>query len=107
MNAKQKIVIAIAAIAIAGTFLYVPWRTYVPLDTPQGNIAETRSEYRLFNSPPDEPLALKPPQIVWAYSVQTAGLILVANGVLLYLLRTKRQNRQSMGVQTINPQAAF
>ncbi len=107
MNHKQKIVIAIAAITIAGTFLYVPWRTYVPLDTPEGHMAETRDEYRLFNSPPDEPLAIKPPQIVWGYSVQKAGLILVANGILLYLLRTKRQNRQSICAQTVNPQAAF
>ena len=107
MNTKQKIVIAIAAITLAGIFLYVPWITYVPLDTPQGNMVETRYHYRLFNSPPEEPMALKPPQIVWMYAYQKAGLILVANGVLLYLLRTRKKNSQVIYVQSVSPRAAF
>jgi hypothetical protein len=107
MNYKQKIVITIAAITLASIFLYVPWRTYVPLDTPQGNIAETRDEYRLFNSPPDEPMALKAPQIVWAYSCQKAAIILLANALLVYLVRTKKQNRKASYAQSASPHAAF
>ncbi len=107
MNYKQKIVMTIATVTLAATFLYVPWRTFVPLDTPQGNIAETLVEYRLVNSPPNEPRALKPPHIVWAYSVQKAGVILLANALLVYLLRTKKQNLKINLVQTVDPRAAF
>ena len=107
MNYKQKIVITIAAITLASIFLYVPWRTFVPLDTPQGHIAETRNEYRLFNSPLDEPMALKSPQIVWAYAFQQAVVILLANALLVYLVRTKKQNRKTSYVQSISPRAAF
>jgi hypothetical protein len=107
MNYKQKIVITIAAITLASVFLYVPWRTYVPLDTPQGNIAESLMQYRLVNSPPNEPRALKPPHIVWAYSCQKAAVILLANALLVYLLRTKKQNGQTHCVQSVSPRAAF
>ena len=107
MNNKQKIVMTIATVTLAVTFLYVPWRTYVPLNTPDGNIAETLVEYRLVNSPPNEPRALKPPHIVWAYALQKAGVILVANAVLVYLLRSKKQSRPAKLVQTVSPRAAF
>ena len=107
MNYKQKIVMTIAFVTLGVTFLYVPWRTYVPLNTPDGNIAETLVEYRLVNSPPNEPRALKPPHVVWAYALQNAGLILVANALLVYLLRTKKQNHKINLVQTIDPRAAF
>jgi len=107
MNHKQMIVIVIAGITIAGIFLYVPWITYVPLDTPQGNIAETRHEYRLFNDPPEEPLALKPPHIAWAYQYQKLGLIVAANAFLLYLVRTKKRNNRSAYCQHGDPRAAF
>lgn len=107
MNYKQKIVIGIAAIALAASFLYVPWRTYVPLDTPEGHIAETLVEYRLVNSPPSEPRAIKPPHIFWAYSFQKAAVILLANALLVYLLRTKKQKHQINIIQTVDPRAAF
>lgn len=107
MNYKQKIVMAIATVTLAVTFLYVPWRTYVPLDTPDGNIAETLVEYRLFNSPPNEARAIKRPHIVWAYQLQKAGVILVANALLVYLLRTKKQKHKINVVQTVDPRAAF
>ncbi len=42
MNFKQQIVIVIGLLAIGYCLLVVPWMTYVPLDTPQGNIAETQ-----------------------------------------------------------------
>ena len=107
MNYKQKIVMTIATITLAACFLYVPWRTYVPLDTPQGNIAETLVEYRLVNSPPNEPRALKPPHIVWPYALQKAGVILLANALLVYLLRSKKRNNRVAYSQSVNPRAAF
>jgi len=107
MNYKQKIVMTIATITLAACFLYVPWRTYVPLDTPQGNTAETLVEYRLVNSPPNEPRAIKAPHIVWAYQLQKAGVILLANALLVYLMRSRKQKQQINIVQTVDPRAAF
>lgn len=107
MNYKQKIVMTIATVTLAATFLYVPWRTYVPLNTPDGHMAETLVEYRLVNSPPNEPRALKPPHVVWAYALQQAGVILVANALLVYLLRSKKQQQKANYVQTVTPHAAF
>ena len=107
MNYKQKIVITIATITLAACFLYVPWRTYVPLDTPQGNIAATHYDYRLFNNPPENPLAIKAPEIIWMYPVQKAGLILIANAIFLFILRTKKGKKGPAFTPEASPQAAF
>jgi hypothetical protein len=107
MNFKQQIVLCIAALAIACSFLIVPWATYVPLDTPEGNMAETQYDYRFFNSPPEKPLAIKPPHIVWMYPFQKLGIILLINATLLYLLRPKKRNRKSAYCASVNPSAAF
>ncbi len=107
MNFKQQIVILIGALAIGSCFLIVPWATYVPLETPEGNIAETQYDYRLFNSPPEKPLALKPPHIVWMYTFQKLGMILLINAVLLYLLRTKKRGQKPAYCGPANPSAAF
>lgn len=107
MNFKQKIVMMIAALAIAYCFLIVPWVTYVPMDTPQGNIASTHYDYRLFNSPPENPLALKAPEIMWMYQYQKVGLILIVNAILLFILRTKRGKKRPEFTTEASAQAAF
>ncbi len=107
MNRKQHIVILIAALAIGYCFLIVPWVTYVPLDTPQGNMAETLYDYRLVNNPPDNPLAIKPAEIVWAYQYQKIGLILAVNALLLFILRSKRAKKTLVCTAQSAPNAAF
>lgn len=107
MNRKQQIVIFIAALAMASCVLYVPWRTYVPLDTPQGNMAETRDEYRLVNNPPVEPLAIRPSEIVWIYQTQKIVILLAVNALVLFLLRSKKTKTLAVCTHQTSPQAAF
>jgi len=107
MNRKQHIVILIAALAIGYCFLIVPWVTYVPLDAPQGNMAETLYDYRLVNNPPEHARAIRPSEIVWMYQVQKIGFILALNALLLFLFRSKKTRRQFVCTPQAAPNAAF
>lgn len=107
MNFKQQIVIVVGLLAIGYSCLIVPWVTYVPMATPEGNMAETLLEYRLFNSPPDNPLALKPPEIMWMYQYQKIGLVLIINAILLFFLRSRKTKKTSTFTHEATAQAAF
>jgi hypothetical protein len=107
MNFKQQIVIVIGVLAIGCSLLIVPWMTYVPLDTPQGNIAETQYAYRLFNNPPEVPMALSAPKIVWMYQYQKIGLVLMVNALLLFMLRSKKTKKRFVCTTQATAHAAF
>jgi len=107
MNFKQQIVIAIGVLAIGFCLLFVPWATYVPLDTPQGNMAETQYDYRLLNSPPDNPLAIKAPEVVWIWQFQKIGAVLIVNALLLFFMRSRKTKRSATFTPEATVQAAF
>jgi hypothetical protein len=108
MNRKQQIVILIGALAVAYSLLVVTWMTLEPMDSPAGNQLLTKYEHRLFNSPPENSMAIKPPEIVWMYQIQQIGLILAVNALLLFLLRSKKKRTTAVyTAQQTSPQAAF
>jgi len=107
MNTKQKMVLFIAALALAWSLLYVPWVTISPMESAQGNLVQTNYEYRLFNNPPEDPWGIKAPTIAWRYAFQKAGAVLAANVFLLFLFRTRKQSRRTFFSQPVSPRAAF
>ena len=107
MNFKQQIVIVIGVLAIGYSLLIVPWMTYETLDTADGTQLMAKYERRLFNSPPENPLAFRPPEIVWMYSFQQIGLVLAVNALLLFFLRSRKTKNSSAFSSRATAHAAF
>ena len=108
MNTKQKIVVLIAAIALAWSLLYVPWVTISPMETAEGHWVQTNYENRLFNNPPEDNWGIKAPYIAWRYPIQKAGVVLAVNVLMFCLFRTKRkQTLSAFLTQPTSPRAAF
>ena len=106
MNRKQMIVIAIAAIAIAGWFLFPPWITLKLQGGDSGHMVLTQSQHRFINNPP-EPGDLKPPYIAWRYPIQDSVAATIIAGILCFVLRTKKKRESIAPDETISAAAAF
>ena len=107
MNFKQQIVVVIGVLAIGFCVVFVPWATYVPLDTPEGILAETQYNYGLLNRPPDNPLAIKAPEVVWIWQFQKIGAVLIVNALLLFCLRSRKTKKRATFTSRATAQAAF
>ena len=106
MNYKQTLVVALAAIAIAATFLCPPWITLKFPESGPANLLLTHSQRRLFNNPPEHS-DVKAPYIAWRYPVQDAIIATVAAGALCFFLRTKKTREDVAATDCPTPAAAF